>query len=61
MSAKHGRLVHEKTPRQRLKESLKENAEHIEKHWTEEIRSSISTVRVFDVAPSSRRTKLKRR
>jgi len=51
----------EKTPRQRLKESLKENAEHVEKQWTAETRSAISTVRVFDVAPSGRRADVKKR
>jgi hypothetical protein len=42
----------EKTPRQRLKESLQKNAEHIEKEWTPEVRSAISTARVFEVPPT---------
>jgi hypothetical protein len=39
----------EKTPRQRLKESLKENAEHIKHQWPQEMRAAISTNHFFDI------------
>ena len=51
----------EKTPRQRLKESLQKNAEHIEKEWTAELRSAISTARVFEVAPTRPADRAKQR
>lgn len=46
------------TPRQQLRSSLAENAAHIEAHWTSELRSAISTARVFAVAPAKSPMKL---
>jgi hypothetical protein len=50
----------EKSPRQRLKESLQKNADHIAKEWPAEVRAAISTARVFEV-PRKRPTDTEQR
>jgi hypothetical protein len=40
----------EKTPRERLRESLRENSERV-REWPEWLRAAISTAEVFSVPP----------